>query len=63
MCVFTISIVNETVIDANGVGLDWAAPIGSSPIWVHPVLENHIMCQKFHKSLQRTTGQTIFYFC
>ena len=56
MCVFTISIVNVTVIVANSVGLN-------SLIWVHPVLENNIMCQKSHKSFQRTTGQTTFYFC
>ena len=30
----------------------------SSLIWVHPVLENNRMCQKSHKSFQRTTGQT-----
>ena len=34
----------------------------SSLIWVHPVLENNRMCQKSHKSFQRTTGQTTFFF-
>ena len=34
----------------------------SSLIWVHPVLENNRMCQKSHKSFQRTTGQTPFFF-
>ena len=27
------------------------------------ILENNIMCQKFHKSFQRTTGQTFFCLC